>query len=335
MVRSNNKKIHYIIPAISIIIGISVFLFPYFFTPPRVVDWNYLSLKNLKIETTTGDTHFSFAVFGDNKNSLFTFNRVIEDINNEDISFSVETGDLIDNVIDGNSEYKIYLNQIRKLVKPLFVIPGNHETEGISSAYYYLFGSNYYAFPYKNSYFIMLDGSHETGLGPWQLQWLKKELQHSLSYANRFVFMHIPLYDPQEGEYTAGHSITDKNVASDLNNLFDKYNVTMVFTAHKHGLFQGKWHKTPFTITGGAGAELGGTDKNHYFNHYILVDVNNNGVTYEIKKIRGPASNIIFLFSYNVREFMSMYFMAHWDLLLIMCGGLYLLVALFYGRKAS
>jgi hypothetical protein len=324
---SKSPKIHFILAALMILSGLSALLFPYLFTPPQALDWNFKAQEKLAKKAKSPEP-FKFAVFGDNKNSFFTFSRLVSKVNKEDIDFSVETGDLIDNIIDGGAEYKLYLRQIGKLLRPLLVIPGNHETEGLSSAYYYLFGRNYYAFPYKNSYFIMLDGSHETGLGPEQRQWLQGELQKSISYARRFVFMHIPLYDPQEGDYAVGHSLTNTRASAELNDLFDKFKVTMVFTAHKHGLFQGKWHKTPFTITGGAGAELGGTDSKHYFNHYVVVEVGQNGVSYTVKTVRPPASNILSLFAHNVLEFTTFYLLAHWDLFLLAAGSIYLFAVL-------
>lgn len=223
-------------------------------------------------------------------------------------------------MFDGEPEYRTYVEQIKRLKKPLLVIPGNHETEGSSCAYNRLFGRLYYSFAFGDAYFLALNGSHEEGLGPQQYAWLKEELKKSRHYKYRFVFMHIPLYDPEAGEYQTGHSITDKNVSEKLNALFDHYRVTMVFTAHVHGYYAGKWHKTPFTITGGAGAELGGTDPNHFFYHYIKVNVSGDGVSYEVKKVGKPFSNIIALFTHNVTEFMHSYLKAHWDYMLVLIG---------------
>ena len=293
----------------------SLVVFP---NPPHVRDWNYSELKKIAIMDNQRKS-FSFAVFGDNKNSISVFNKLIKDINDDNVSFAIETGDLIDNMFDGESEYRTYVQQIKQFKKPLLVIPGNHETEGSSGEYSRLFGRLYYSFPFGDAYFIGLDGSHEEGLGPQQFAWLKKELKQSRNYKYRFVFMHIPLYDPEAGEYQIGHSIVDKSASERLNALFDESQVTMVFTAHVHGYYTGRWHKTPFTITGGAGAELGGTDPSHFFNHYIKVDVSTDGVSYEVKKTN-EYSNIVTLFAHNVTEFMRSYMKAHWDYLLVLVG---------------
>ena len=307
----------------------SLIVFP---NPPNVRDWNYNCLEKIAVENNQPGA-FSFAVFGDNKNSIRIFKKLIAKINDDDVAFSIETGDLIDNMFDGESEYRTYVEQIKGLKKPLLVIPGNHETEGSSCEYNRLFGKLYYSFPFGDAYFLALNGSHEEGLGPQQYAWLKKELEKSKHYKYRFVFMHIPLYDPEAGNYQIGHSITDKNVSEKLNALFDDNQVTMVFTAHVHGYYTGKWHKTPFTITGGAGAELGGTDPGHFFYHYIKVNVSNDGVSYEVKKIDRPFSNIIGLFTHNVTEFMESYIIAHWDYMLALIGIVGLAIFLFGSKQ--
>ena len=300
----------------------SMIVFP---NPPQIRDWNYIQQKKITAITPQPKS-FSFAVFGDNKNSISAFGSLINKLNKDNVKFSLETGDLIDNMFDGQSEYRTYVSQIKQLNKPLFVIPGNHETEGSSCAYNRLFGRLYYSFSFGNSYFIALNGSHEDGFGPQQYDWLVQELKKSQSYNHRFVFMHIPLYDPEEDPYQIGHTFNDKKISEQLNRLFDKYNVTMVFTAHVHGYYTGKWHKTPFTTTGGAGAELGGTDPKHYFHHYVKVNVTPNGVQYQVVKIDNASSNIIALFIHNVTEFMHSYILAHWDYFLLLIGILGLII---------
>jgi len=314
---------HNIIALTMIIVGLGVFLYPWLFEMPKVLDWNYSNLQKIQ-KNETNSSKFAFVVFGDNKNSVFSFPKLIDKVNQEKIDFSVETGDLIDNMIDGNSEYKIYLQQISKLKKPFLVIPGNHETEGMSSAYYYLFGRAYYSFAYKNSYFLMLDGSHETGMGAEEFAWLKNQLKMASKYKHIFVFMHIPLHDPVKDSVVK--SQFDEPFASKLENLFDKYKISMIFTAHQHGYFTGKWGKSPYTVTGGAGAELGGEDKTHFFHHYVLVNVNDSNVSYKVREVTKPTGSLIDEFLHNMKEFVSMYFLAHWDLILIIIGLLYLFI---------
>ncbi len=306
-----------------ILIGIGIFLYPWLFKMPKVQDLNYKNLQKIKI-ADDGSSEFSFAVFGDNKNSVFSFPALIDKLNKEDIAFSAETGDLIDNMIDGNSEYKIYLKQISKIKKPFLVVPGNHETEGMSSAYYYIFGKPYYAFNFKNSYFLMLDGSHETGMGDEEFEWLKQKLQIAKNFEHIFVLFHIPLHDPIDDSIVKAEF--NKPFATKLQNLFDQYKIDMIFTAHQHGYFTGHWGKTPYTVTGGAGAELGGEDKKHFFHHYVLVNVKGSNTSYQAVQISKPSGSLIGEFSHNLKEFISMYALAHWDLFLILLGVLYIFI---------
>lgn len=253
-----------------------------------VSDWDFQSLQKLN----ANQKNFSFAVLGDNKNSIGTFNSLINKINNNDVMFAVDNGDL---VYDGEKEkYRFFIDQISRFKKPLLTVIGNHEIrENGNGIYYNYFGRPYYSFTIGNSCFIVLDDSNEKSIDKWQLDWLKKELNNSQSYKNRFVFMHVPLYDPREGDYKQGHSLEDLKMVNTLNDLFDKYKVTMVFASHIHSYYEGKWHNTPYIISGGGGAELAGADPKHDFYHYIKVDVKNDKVSYEVVKINSPPNEML------------------------------------------
>lgn len=131
-------------------------------------------------------------VFGDNKNSIGTFKNLIKKVNNEEALFAIDVGDL---VYDGEKEkYRFFINQIKKFRIPLFTAIGNHEIrENGRGNYYDLFGLFYYSFAVGNSHFIILDDANEKNIDPWQMEWLKKELQKAQNYKYRFVFMHVPL----------------------------------------------------------------------------------------------------------------------------------------------
>jgi len=186
-------------------------------------------------------------------------NKFIKDVNKDkNIQFAINNGDLVP---DGYvKEFKYYLKKIKTSKKPIISIIGG------------------------NSYFIILDDSNERSLGKEQRQWLIHKLKISQNFQNRFVFMHVPLYDPRYGKYAKGHSIKKIKKAKRLNDIFDKYKVTMLFCSHIHAYFRGTWHKTPFIITGGAGAPLY-KYKNNAFYHYIKVNVDGKNVTYRVVKI--------------------------------------------------
>ncbi len=227
---------------------------------------------------------YSFVVYGDNRDSKGRFNKMLLDINKRNVDFALANGDLVS--IGSKSELYGFINQIKISKIPTITIIGNHELYPNKGSTYYrqIFGPTYYSFTTKNAYFIILDDSNNRGLGSVQRQWLLKELKKSQKYRHRFIFLHTPLYDPRKGKYVQGHSLTNLKAAQDMNNLFDKYKVTMIFSSHIHGYFRGKWHKTPYIITGGAGVDLAGTNPKNFFFNYVIVHLNGNKVIYQVVK---------------------------------------------------
>lgn len=251
-----------------------------FFYYPEVSDWNSQELH--KIDKSSGN--FSFLVFGDNRDSVETFDQLIDEVNKENVTFAVDNGDLVSS--GDMVKFGFFLNQIKRSNKPIITNIGNHELKDNSEANYQkVFGPPYYSFADNNSYFIMLDDANGKNVDSQQMSWLVQELQNGQKYKYRFVFMHVPLYDPRGNGSEEGHSLEDLSNAQELQNLFDQYNVTMIFASHIHGYYPGVWGKTPFIISGGAGAELKYPDPEHNFFHYIKVDVSGQGVSYNLVKL--------------------------------------------------
>ncbi len=296
-----------------------------------VSQWNYRELQRIKgIEKQSDNPdNFSFAVFGDNKNSVKTFDNLIARLNRDNIIFAIDDGDL---VYDGEREkFSFFLKQLRAMDKPLLTVLGNHEIKEEGRAPYYdIFGPFYYSFSFGNSYFIILDDANEKTLGGFQLEWLKGELKKARGYRYRFVFMHVPLYDPRHGEYGVGHSLKDLDYAKRLNRLFDDNKLTMLFCSHIHGYYRGFWGKTPYIITGGGGAELAGANRNHYFYHYIKVNVDRSGVNFDVVKLKSPDFELIDRLIHDVWIYIYAFFAIHFvDVLLVisvMYLGLYLIM---------
>ena len=147
----------------------------------------------------------------------------------------------------------------QNLHKPLLAVIGNHELygEGGLELYHEIFGPDDYAFQINHNYFIVVNDAAKEGLSPEQLRWLEAELQKSQAAKTRLVFLHIPLFDPRGGE---NHHCLRPEQAAKLLALFKKYKVTHVFAGHIHDYYTGTWDGVPYTITGGAGAPLYGTD---------------------------------------------------------------------------
>ena len=242
---------------------------------------------------TAGDS-FTFAVLGDNKNSVSTFGRIINSINKQkSIEFTMNTGDM---VFDGNPiKYDFFLKQLKQFTNPMLPTPGNHDiADGGTERYLDIFGPMYYSFAHGSSFFIVLNNSNERDIDPWQLHWFEEELMKSKEYNHTFVFMHVPIYDPRlKMDEQPGHSFENLVSAEKVLQLLKQYPVEMVFAGHIHGYFRGDWDGVPYTITGGGGAEMLTSDPAHSFYHYIRVKIDGEIVNYDIVRINSPGFNFI------------------------------------------
>ena len=253
------------------------------FSPLPATEWNIVNLKKIKV---ADPGNFSFAVFGDNRRSNFVFENLLKLIDHDpDLTFGIDLGDLVS--YGTKRTYHHFLKQVKtNLAPPLLTVIGNHELKGHGRGLYInVFGPLYYSFKIGRNYFIILDDTNRKGLDQKQRLWLEENLEKSLKYDTRIVFMHIPLYDPRGENYQ--HCLNRK-YAEDLINLFVQYNVTHIFTSHIHGYFKGMWEGIPYTITGGAGISLAGDDPDHFFFHFLKVHIKGGSVDIEVKHLPSP-----------------------------------------------
>lgn len=237
--------------------------------PLPAQDWNPANLAQINaahLKTLT------FAVLGDNKDNFAVLGKLLQQIDGDPtLAFAIHLGDLVQ---EGDlPRYRHFFQEVRRRFhKPLLTVAGNHEYQCPEGDNFYqdIFGPDYYAFAVADNFLIVVDDGAPTGPGEAQLQWLEQQLAKAQNYRTRLVFLHIPLFDPRGGK---NHHSLAPELARRLESLFQKYKVTYIFAAHIHGYFDGKWDGVPFTITGGAGAELYGTDPRHFFYHYLKVSV--------------------------------------------------------------
>ena len=105
--------------------------------------------------------------------------------------------------------------------------------------------------------------------------WLMEELKWD---GPKFVFMHIPLFDPLP---EVEHSFLDKAQAQELKELFAASNVKAVFTGHVHIFDSKEDGGVLYVTTGGAGALLYAPPEEGGFHHYTLVQVHKDNVKVE------------------------------------------------------
>jgi hypothetical protein len=221
---------------------------------------------------------FTFAVIGDNQGSTTVFERLLVSVSQDpDILFAVSLGDTVTSGTRAN--FTFFFSQVsRYLTKPLILTASNHELSGGAELYESAVGRRNYSFTFGDVYCIVIDDAAAGRMDSIFRQWLAKELDAAEEYAATLVFMHVPLYDPPGSGIR--HSLGTKS-ADRLMDIFRGRRITHIFCSHIHGYFTGTWEQIPYTISGGAGAPLIGTDPAHFFYHYLKVRVRDGVVTHE------------------------------------------------------
>jgi len=244
-----------------------------YYAPLPIHDWNNKEISRVKV---ADPEDFAFAVLGDNKGNYSFFEPLLHDIDHDaGIAFAIDVGDLVSEGKKG--KYRRFLNQVQEnLTIPFLTAIGNHDlNNGSSDNYLEIFGPTYYTFQIGQSYFIILDATTESGFDKPERQWVEDELQKAQTSKARFIFMHVPPFDPRGSGFNKCLPEKDRK---DLLDLFRRYKVSHLFASHIHGYFSDVWEGVPYTITGGAGGGLQGNDPEHFFHHYLKVHVfNANG----------------------------------------------------------
>jgi hypothetical protein len=245
-------------------------------------DWNRQNLA--RIEVSKDSPTLTFAVLGDNRSNPAVFTRLLQQLDcDPGLAFAIDVGDLVETGTVEN--FTSFLKRVRQNLRlPLLTAIGNHDLDKNRSPQLYrqIFGPASYAFHLKDNYFIVFNDVDPNGIGARQWRWLEGELKKSQAYQTRLVFLHIPLFDPQEGK---DHYCLPEAAGSRLAALFRQYCVSHIFAGHIHGYFSGNWDGVPYTISGGAGAPLYATDPQHYFYHYLKVTLKEGKVYLKVQPL--------------------------------------------------
>ena len=214
-------------------------------------------MEQLKAEKGENQTNMHFLVFGDSKGSMH-FPGVLKRADSLQPDFCITTADLV-NKGGGESGVKDYKKLdsmggwfMRKYA--MWPTVGNHEESGGDDGianFKNFFGMKkaMYSFEYGNAKFIAL---------PWpkvnkdtiKLQWLENELKTAKG-KHIFVYRHRP-------HYTVGSKPNSdvEGIETATTRLYDKYNVTAVFSGHDHIYYRTKRNNTTYIISAGAGAPI-------------------------------------------------------------------------------
>ena len=227
-------------------------------------------------------------VYGDTRSRHAVHKKIADMTLAEEPDVVLFTGD-----IAGNSKnplhFLIYAVIEHKLWKTAeyYHTRGNHEDRLYN---YQLFfnlpeGKTYYSFDRSGIHFIVLDIINGSlPVDDEQLEWLKKDLEANNGKAIS-VSMHLPLF-------TSGHY--QPYDAPYLIELFEKYKVMFVFSAHVHSYERSLNNGVNYVVTAGGGAPLyNPTHENSnkvlrvQEHHYCILTRNADEYTLTVKDING------------------------------------------------
>ena len=208
------------------------------------------------------DVPFTFIVFGDTRNGFDAHRRVIERIAQEVPDFVLGTGDMVD---DGYRQDQC--QQFFDVASPVlrdnvyFPAVGNHDRQGrgrTADSYRAYFSvpdngdARFYGFSYAAARFLVLDSNEYSFALSDQTAWLERELiaaRQDPAVHHVFVVMHHPPF-----------SISLHGGSRDLRErwtpLFEKYQVTAVFSGHDHVYERAEHNGIRYFVSGGGGAPL-------------------------------------------------------------------------------
>ncbi len=112
----------------------------------------------------------------------------------------------------------------------------------------------------------------------------------------------------------------------------EKYKVDTVFASHIHAYFDETKNGINYIITGGAGSELWGIDADHYFNHYVKVEVDGDKISKEVIRFPSADYNWFDRFFYNIWTYINGFWVTHKLLVILILIILTLLINVSVGK---
>ncbi|WP_344806845.1 glycosyltransferase [Allohahella marinimesophila] len=225
---------------------------------------------------------YRFAVVGNINNSVHVFrDRIIPRINNSNIDFLVSAGNA---VASGQEEnYRAIYKTLERLSRPYLLTYGANEHSDFGSFQFYEhFGPHFFSFLSGDSHFIFLDGTGKSSL-TWQLDWMERELLYS-DAEHRFMFIGLPLQtvDHDLPPFESDAFLEPKVFRDALVRIAEAHGVDAVFSANLTLFSKQLVNGVEYVTTGGAGGMI--VDSEDSFHHYVVVDVDEQGVN--ISRVR-------------------------------------------------
>jgi acid phosphatase type 7 len=256
------------------------------------------------------DVPHSFVVMGDTRYSADSHRRVVERMAQEVPDFVLGTGDMVD---EGHKQeqWQQFFDVENQLLRDNVYFPalGNHDRQGrgrTADSYRSYFSvpenggetERYYAFSYATSRFLILDSNEYSFALTDQTAWLERELisaRQDPALRHIFVVMHHP---PFSISLHGGN----RDLRERWTPLFEKYNVSAVFSGHDHVYTRAENNGIRYFISGGGGAplyprrpksaaiDLAAVKKFERVHHYLRVSITGNRL--EVTAVRADGTTI-------------------------------------------
>lgn len=218
-----------------------------------------------QLQDTHTDKELTFSVIGDSGTGGSDQAAVARLLESMKPNLLLITGDVV--YPDGGYDsydpnfYAPYKDLIK--TTPIFPVLGNHDVKTEDGKPYLenfrLPRNNpqdterYYSFDAGNAHFTALDSElyhGDNGATPEeQKAWLKEDLA-STNKPWKFVYLHRP-------PYSSSRHGSDEKIRQDLQPLFDRYGVNIVFSGHDHDYERTvPIHGVTYVVSGGGGKEL-------------------------------------------------------------------------------
>jgi predicted phosphodiesterase len=256
------------------------------------------------------DVPITFVVIGDTRYGTDAHRRVIERMSQEVPDFVLGTGDMVDEG-QRQDQWQQFFDVENPLLRDNVYFPalGNHDRQGRgrTADYYRQYFSvpenggeteRYYAFTYGSSRFLVLDSNEYSFALTDQTSWIERELisaRQDASIKHVFCVMHHP---PFSISLHGGN----KDLRERWTPLFEKYNVTAVFSGHDHVYERAEHNGMHYFVSGGGGAptyarrprpdpaDAEATKKYERVYHYLRVTLTGNRI--EVTGVRADGTVI-------------------------------------------
>ncbi len=229
------------------------------------------------------DDSINFYVFGDSQGYQGGVEQIVTAANLHRPDFIFHCGDLTP--FGQENQYQDIWTVLDQSIVPVYATIGNHDLkEGGGELYEEYFGTSTYSFNIGPAHFTVFNTS-SGDVSSQDFTWLEQDLSQTEAEF-KFVFTHIPPFDPRTGE---DHSLINSTTSTHLMSLFEEHEVDVVFTGHIHMYNETIINGIKYVITGGAGASLCTDEDTGGIYHYMNVTLDESGLSIETILLDTPS----------------------------------------------